>query len=474
MQTFRPHSNGTEKKSLLLPFILIGCPLLAAGFLIAGMTPNSVPSTAVHLKRAASGVATLMPNIILLLAQIAAIVLCCRVIGSLFRWFGQPQVIGETAAGIVLGPTVLGNIAPGLSAALFPFQTLGFLHSVSQIGLVIFMFLVGLELDLNVLVRRKHMTVLVSLASIALPFSLGVLLAYWLYPRFGVSGVGFTEFALFIGTSMSVTAFPVLAHLLKETRLVHTELGALALSCAALSDIVVWIILAGVVILANASRLGTSLLVTIGGVVAYLIVMIKIVRPVLAKLFGRDKQNGHKDKQDDRVLQNRLAIVLILVLCSSSVTEWLGVHALFGAFVMGAIMPRDNGITGKLIVRLEDFTIVMLLPLFFVFTGLRTDMSSLGNATVLCATVLIFAVAIVGKIGAATLAAHASGAEWREAGALGILMNARGLMELVVLNIALDIGVISNMIFSMLVLMAVGTTLMTLPALRLVMRSRIA
>lgn len=402
---------------------------------------------------------TTLPNLALLLGQIIIVIACARLIGQLFRRYGQPQVIGEMAAGIVLGPTLFGSFAPALSAMIFPPASLGFLQAISQLGMVIFMFIIGLELDPAVLRERRRTSLVVSLASIALPFALGVLLAYWLYPRFGQAHVSFIHFALFIGTAMSITAFPVLARILKEGGLIRTELGALALTCAALNDVAAWFILAAVVILVNAGQHGPSLPIMLGATALYLLVMIKLVRPILARLL-------HRSSHGAALSQNHLALILVVVLCSALFTEWLGIHALFGAFLAGVIMPRKHGLVDQLVARMEDFTLVMLLPLFFVFTGLRTNIQLLSEPLALIACAVVVLAAVIGKMGGATLAARACGVPWRKAGALGILMNTRGLMELVILNIGLDIGVISPTMFTMLVIMALVTTCMTAPLLK--------
>ncbi|MCI0660016.1 MAG: cation:proton antiporter [Acidobacteria bacterium] len=404
-------------------------------------------------------------SITLLLLQVSIIIAASRLTGLIFRRIHQPQVMGEMIAGILLGPSLLGWLAPGISLALFPPSSLGFLNALSQIGLLIFMFLVGLELEPKTLREQRRLAFTTSIVSFITPFLLGILLAFYLYPRVSIDGVKFTHFALFLGTAMSVTALPVLARILIECNLLRTRLGTAAIACAAVGDVTSWCLLAGVVMLVRSTSLTIPLWLTLLGSAVYICLMLFIVRRMLNKLVDIYLERR-------TVSQSLLTIILLLVFASSWVTESLGIHALFGAFLMGAVMPTR--LVEALSEKLEDVTVVLLLPLFFAYTGLRTSITLVSGAEMWFYCSLIIAVAIAGKFGGATLAARATGKSWRDAGALGILMNTRGLMELVILNIGLDIGVISPAVFAMMVMMTLITTSMTTPLLKWVYSAEIS
>ncbi len=407
-----------------------------------------------------------MPDLLLLLVQIGAILALARLVGWLFRKIRQPQVMGEMVAGILLGPSLFGWLAPEASAALFPPQSLGFLSAISQIGLLLFMFLVGLELDPHILKGRGHTAVVVSHVSILAPFFLGALLALYLYPRVSDDSVAFMNFALFLGAAMSITAFPVLARILSERKLLNTHLGVITIACAAVDDVTGWTILAGVVFLVRATGSAASIWFMLLGIGAYILVMLFGVRRMLNRLEAAYERRG-------AITQDMLALILLLVLASSWITETLGIHALFGAFLAGVIMPKQTGFVHALNEKLNDTAVVLMLPLFFAFTGLRTSIGLVNGVHMWFYTGLIILVAITGKFGGSSIAARLSGMNWREAGALGILMNTRGLMELVLLNIGLDIGVLSPALFTMLVLMALITTFMTAPLLEWIYYARV-
>ena len=407
-----------------------------------------------------------MPHLPTLLIQLVVILLLARVAGWLFRKIHQPQVIGEMVVGILLGPSLLGWVSPAISIALFPPGSLGFLNSFSQVGLLFFMFLVGLELNPQDLRGRRHAAVLTSHVSIIFPFLLGTLTALYLYPRLSDDRVKFIHFALFLGTAMSITAFPVLARILSERKLLRSQVGAVAIACAAVDDVTAWCLLAGVVLLVRASDSITPLWLTLFGSAAYIVVMLLVMQRVLSKLGLAYQKRG-------RVTQDLMALILLLVFLSAWVTEHLGIHALFGTFLMGVIMPKSQDFVRALSEKLEDITIVLLLPLFFAFTGLRTSIGLVSGAEMWSYCGLIIGVAIIGKFGGALLSARLTGMSWREAGAIGILMNTRGLMELVILNIGLEIGVISPAVFAMMVLMALVTTFMTTPLLQLMYPARL-
>ena len=329
-----------------------------------------------------------------------------------------------------------------------------------------FMFLVGLELNPRLLRGRGYTALVTSHASITIPFFLGSLLALHLYPRLSDRDVGFTGFALFMGAAMSVTAFPVLARILTERALMRTRVGAVALACAAVDDVTAWCILAGVVALVRAGHTAMPWWATVLGSAAFVAAMIFAARPLLARLERRYERDG-------RVTQDMLGLVFLVTLASAWTTEALGIHALFGAFLAGAVMPKGEGFVHALTGKLEDVTVVLLLPLFFAFTGLRTRIGLVEGAEMWGFCALIILVAVAGKLGGGAMAARMTGMSWREAGAIGTLMNTRGLMELVILNIGLDIGVISPAVFAMMVLMALATTFMTSPLLELVYPARL-
>jgi Kef-type K+ transport system membrane component KefB len=395
-----------------------------------------------------------------LIAQIGVILLMARIVGWLFRRIGQPQVVGEMVAGLLLGPSILGWLLPGLSSVLFPPASLGFLHSVSQIGLLLFMFVIGLELNLPALLERKQAAVLTSHVSITLPFFLGTLLALYLYPRLSDDGVPFAHFALFLGTAMSITAFPVLARMLADRNMHRTSLGTLAIACAAVDDVTAWCILAGVILLVRSSD-AASLWPMLLGAAAYITAMLAVARPALRKLESRYRETGG-------VTKGLLALILLFLLASSFSAVQLGIHAVFGAFLAGAIMPKNQPLVRSITDKLEDVSVVLLLPLFFAYTGLRTSINLLSGPEMWFFCGLIIAVAVAGKLGGSFVAARVTGMNPRDAVSIGLLMNSRGLMELVVVNIGLDIGVISPAVFAMMVLMALFTTFMTTPLLDLV------
>jgi Kef-type K+ transport system membrane component KefB len=390
------------------------------------------------------------------LLAIAVIVGVSRALGALFRYLRQPAVIGEVVAGILLGPSLLGHFAPSAQAFVLPREVAPHLGVIAQVGIVLFMFLVGLELDTRLLKRRSEAIVAISHASIAVPFVLGATLALWLYPELSSRDVHFTGFALFMGVSLSVTAFPVLARILGDRGLSRSSLGSLALACAAVGDATAWCLLAFVVSIVRAEA--SSSFVTVALTLVYVIAMLVLVRPLVGRLVRRQELVGRLDR-------GATTIAFLALLGSALVTEAIGIHALFGAFLLGAIVPHDSLLARELQNRIEDFVVVLLLPVFFAFTGLRTEIGLLTSASDWMFCAVIVAVACAGKLGGTTIAARLTGLGWREASSLGVLMNTRGLMELVVLNVGLDLGVISARLFAMLVIMAIVTTLLTSPLL---------
>ena len=393
----------------------------------------------------------------LLLATIV-IIAVARLVGALFSRIGQPQVMGEIVAGILLGPSLFGAVAPGLQHALFSPEVLPFIDVLAQIGLVLFMFLIGLELDVRLIRGRGQAAAAVSHASIVVPFVSGVALAFAIFSRLGSAEGEFVPFALFLGASMSITAFPVLARILTERGLNKTRLGAVTITCAAVDDVTAWCLLAVVIAVATANGL-TGALLTILLAAVFILAMVFVVRPLLARLAVHQEENGS-------LSPTMLAVVFGGLLLSALATDRIGIHAIFGAFLFGAIMPQQSEFIHELTGKLEDFAVVFLLPLFFAYSGLRTEIGQLGtDATLWLYCLAILAVAIAGKWGASAIAAKLVGLSWRESLGLGILMNCRGLTELVILNIGLDLGVIPPALFAMLVIMALVTTFMTTPIL---------
>lgn len=399
-----------------------------------------------------------MLNLATLLIQLSVILSATHFVGWLFHKIGQPQVTGEMVAGILLGPSLLGWLAPSVSATLFPPGSLGFLSALSQIGLILFMFLVGLALSPQILRGHVSTAVITSHLSIVAPFGLGSLLALHLYPRLTGSSASIIPFALFMGTAMSITAFPVLARILSEQNLLRTHVGAIVIVCAAADDVTGWCILAAVVLLVRANTTALPLWLTLLGTGVYVGLMVLALPPVFRQLAVIYRRRG-------AITLDTLSLLLLMVLVSAWLTESLGIHALFGAFLVGVVMPKEQGFVDTLREKLEGITVVLLLPLFFAFTGLRTSINLLQGPELWFWCLLIIALAIAGKFGGATLGARITGMTWRKAGTVGILMNTRGLIELVVLNIGLEIGVITPTVFTMMVLMALVTTLMTAPLL---------
>jgi Kef-type K+ transport system membrane component KefB len=400
-----------------------------------------------------------MPNALTLIMQIAVVIIAARVTGRLFRAIGQPQVVGEMVAGLLLGPSVFGAIAPDLFVRVFPTDSLGYLNALSQIGLLLFMFMIGLELDTKLLRGRTRSALLVSQSGIAIPFVLGYLLAMRLFAELAPPGVPRLNFGLFMGIAMSITAFPVLARILRDKKLLGTKLGVATLASAAVDDVMAWTGLAVIIMIVRSGADTVSPWVMAGGTLTFVAVMVGIVRPLLRRWSVTWKSNASQDV---------IAIFLVLALICAWITEALGVHALFGAFIAGAVIPANRPIVREAIKKLEDLTVVFLVPLFFAFAGLRTSLALVEGTQMWLYTGVIILVAVAGKLGGCTLAARVSGMPWREATALGILMNTRGLMELVVLNIGLDIGVIGPELYAMMVVMAIVTTFLTTPLLSLV------
>ena len=399
-----------------------------------------------------------MASFKLLVLQVGTILIVARSVGWLFGKLHQPRVVGEMVAGILLGPSLLGWLAPNISSALFPADSLGHLNSLSQIGLLLFMFLVGLELDLTHLRELGRAAVITSQVSIIAPFVLGSLFAVFLYPRLSDQSVSLTGFVLFMGAAMSVTAFPVLARILTERNMLRTRVGSVAITCAAVDDVTAWCILAGITVIVRASSLQLPVWMMLGGLVAFVLVMLLVVRRGLRKLLALYESRGS-------LTQDLIAIILLIALASGWITESLGIHALFGAFLAGIVMPRHPGLTRELSQKLEAIVVVLLLPLYFALTGLRSSFFLITGPDMWFYSGAIIVLAVAGKLGGSLFSARLNGMTWRESAAVGVLMNTRGLVELVILNIGLDLGILSPALFSIMVLMALVTTLMTTPLL---------
>jgi Kef-type K+ transport system membrane component KefB len=395
----------------------------------------------------------------ILLLQIIVILIAARIFAALFRKVGQPPVMGEMVAGLMLGPSVLGLLSPPTMALLFPPASLATLGLLSQIGVVLFMFVVGMELDLQHLKEKASAAILISHASIIFPFLLGAALSLAIYAPLAPENTSFSAFALFMGIAMSITAFPVLARILEDRGLSQTVLGSTAIACAAVDDVTAWCMLAFVIALVKSSGIATAT-VTILLVLLFIGVMLFIVKPRLAHLFSEPRTQ----KQN----KGLLAGTLVFVLACAWFTASIGIHALFGAFLAGVVMPPATGIRSFLKDKLESFSSAALLPLFFAATGLRTEIRLLNDWSgwLMCFAIII--VAVTGKLGGSMLMARWTRMSWRDSFSIGVLMNTRGLIELVVLNIGYDFGILSGRIFVMMVIMALVTTFMTTPLLSLI------
>jgi Kef-type K+ transport system membrane component KefB len=396
----------------------------------------------------------------LLLLQIIVILAIARIFGILFTKIGQPSVVGEIIAGIFLGPSVVGYFMPEVSAFLFPVDSQKTLQFLSQIGLAFFMFIVGMELDLEKLKNKAHNAIVISHASIIVPFFLGILLATKIYIDFAPEGVSFLAFGLFMGIAMSITAFPVLARIVQERGLTKTPLGAMVITCAAADDVTAWCILAAVIAIVKAGTI-ISALFTIGLAVIFVVFMLYVIRPWLKKISSKIVDN-------EKISKPVVAIAFFILLMSAYIAELIGIHALFGAFIAGVIMPQNLNFKNMLAGKVEDVSVLLLLPIFFAFTGLRTHVELLNQGHLWGTCMLVILVAVAGKFGGSALSAKLVGQSWKDSLSIGALMNTRGLMELIVLNIGLDLKILSPEIFAIMVLMALATTFMTGPSLSLI------
>jgi Kef-type K+ transport system membrane component KefB len=388
------------------------------------------------------------------LLALVAILLLGRWLGKLCVYVGQPRVIGEIVAGIMLGPSLLGQIWPAAMYFILPTDVAPYLKIIAEIGVILYMFLVGLELNAGLIRSRAHATIAISHTSILVPFLFGTILALWLYPQYGLRQTPFSSFSLFMGIAMSITAFPVLARILTDRRMESTELGVIAISCAAIDDATAWCLLAFVVGVAKVQL--DNAVTTLCYAIGYIVIMLAVVRPLAVRYFRPETDHPPR----------RMAVwVLVGLLFSAMTAEWIGIHAIFGAFLLGALIPHDSEVARDFRHKLEDIVTILLLPAFFAYNGMRTQIQLVSdfNAWLVCGVIIL--VATLGKFGGSIAAAKLTGLNTRLAAALGILMNTRGLMELIVLNIGLELKVISPELFAMMVIMALATTIATTPIL---------
>lgn len=396
----------------------------------------------------------------ILILQLIVIMVVARIMGYLFQRMQQPLVIGEIVAGLILGPSVLGALFPNLFVTLFPEQSVYVLQQLSQLGLIFFMFIIGIELDTRAFQKSANKAFLISAAGIVIPFISGIILAYYLHSDFTDGKLPLMYFALFMGTTMSITAFPILARIVQERKLTKMPVGVMAISVAAIGDVVAWCVLAIVIAIVKAGGISNSLL-TIVFSVLYILFMLFVIKPIMYRI-------GRVYASREAMVKPIVALVFLLILVSSLLTEVIGIHVLFGAFMAGVVMPENLNFKRVFTEKIEDLSLVVLLPLFFVSTGLRTEIGLINSGHLWMICLLITLVAIIGKFGGTLLASRYVGLNWNHSLSLGVLMNAKGLMELIVLNIGYELGILSPEIFAMLVLMALITTAITGPGLNLI------
>ena len=396
----------------------------------------------------------------LLLIQIIIILFICKLFSLLFNKIGQPSVIGEIVAGIILGPSFLGHFFPNTFNFVFSKGSLVNIQLLSEIGLILFMFVIGLEVDFKVLKNKINETLVISHAGILAPFFLGIIASLFVYKKYANANTEFIPFALFIGISMSITAFPVLARIIQEKGLTHTPLGALAIASAANDDVTAWCLLAVVIAIAKAGTLVSSLY-AIACSIMYIFIMFFIVRPLLKKI-------GARYVNKKTISKNFISFIFLILITSAAFTQLIGIHALFGAFIAGVVMPPNLNFRHIIMDKTEDVTLAFFLPLFFAYTGLNTNVLLINSWSMVLICILFIILAILGKFGGCAVSAKLAGESWHDSLIIGILMNTRGLMELVALNIGYEMGILSQSIFAVLVIMALVTTFMTTPTLHLI------
>jgi Kef-type K+ transport system membrane component KefB len=396
--------------------------------------------------------------------QLITIIGAAKIVGWLFSKLRQPVVMGEIVAGIILGPSLLGWTLPDVSDYLFPAQSMPGILLLSQIGLIFFMFCVGLELDLSMVRKKAFSAIAISQASMIIPFSLGITCSYFLYESLAPPNVPFHAFALFTGISMSVTAFPVLARIIKEFNLSGTRTGNVAIAAAAVDDVTAWMVLALIIsVLKGESAAGFFYI--FGTSMIYVIIMLTLVKPFLQnKLSGWLKNNSSK--------LSTWGLIFIFVLFNAFFTEKIGLHVSFGAVMAGLVFPHSNGLRTMITDKIESFVLVLLLPLFFVYTGLHTKLPLLSDTSLWLPCIAIILIAVAGKFGGGAVTARITGESVKDSLTIGFLLNTRGLMELIVLNIGFELGIISQELFTIMVIMALFTTMMAGPGLRLLSRMK--
>jgi len=395
-------------------------------------------------------------TLLLILLDIVLIIGLARLVGLLFSRFHQPPVIGEIIAGIMLGPSLLGLLSKSLETTLFPTTIQPFLYLLSQIGLIFYMFLVGLELNLQSLRKQVKVAILISNVSVICPFILGVILAFFvLYSLNQPNSTAFLPFAFFIGAAMSITAFPVLARILTDTGLAKTPLGTLGLTCASVDDISAWCLLAIAIGITRNNQIGEAI-PTLFGVSFYIVVMFTLGQKAFKYLLRNYDKTEYLN-------QGLLTFIYIVVILSAMLTEWIGIDVIFGGFIVGVILPKNNNLSKELTEKTEEFVSIFLLPIFFAYSGLSTNISLLNHPYLWGVCALIIIVAITGKYGGVYITSRILGINSQEAKALGWLMNTRGLTELIILNVGLKLGVISPVVFTLFVIMAIMTTIMASP-----------
>ncbi|MBW4459484.1 MAG: cation:proton antiporter [Nodosilinea sp. WJT8-NPBG4] len=403
--------------------------------------------------------------VIHVLVAILVVIGLSRLVGYGFNQIKQPLVIGEIVAGIMLGPSLLGWLAPTWQATLFPAEIMPSLNVLSQVGLIFFMLLIGLELNPKYLKGNLDVAILISHVSILAPFSMGSILALLLYPLVSNGAVSFTAFALFLGAAMAITAFPVLARIITENNLQKSRLGTLALTCAAVDDVTAWCVLALAITVTRTNSMVGALPTVVFSLI-YIGLMVTVGQRFLRNL-------GKYYERTGKLSQLLVAGIYMAVIASALITEIIGIHFIFGAFLLGAVMPKNVGLTRELAEKTEDFVLIFLLPVFFAYSGLKTQVGLLNSPGKWLLCLAVIGVAIVGKYVGTYVAARFSGIDHRESSALGWLMNTRGLTELIVLNIGLELGVVTPLLFTMLVIMALVTTFMTSPLLELIYPKRL-
>jgi Kef-type K+ transport system membrane component KefB len=397
-----------------------------------------------------------MLNLVTLMLQMTVVLALCRLVGDVFLRIRQPRVNGEMFAGILLGPSLLGWVAPSVSRYLFPPASFDFLNALGQLGVILFMFLAGLAIDPGEFKSQAKATIATTIASIGTPMLLAFALAAYLQPRFGTPGVSFVNFALLLGAAMTITAFPMLAKLLLERNMLSSPLGAIAVGSSCVAGIFTWCVLAYIVARIKNPGNKLTLWLTFAGIVVFIAAMFYVVKPWMRRF-------GELYREGGGLGEKAMAVMMVIVVAASVCSGYLGLHPLFGAFLVGAIMPKGNKFGAYVTSRLEVIAVAVLLPLYLAFSGLRTNLLTLRGTQMWLITGLIVLVAILGKVVASALAGWASGMKLREAAGLGSLLNMRGLICLIVLNIGLDLKVINGTIFSMMVVMALVNTFLTLP-----------